>query len=105
VRAGGKGYGSGIGPGVRGKEGTAMSFLQALLLVLFGWMGSIYSPVLIGGLAGWYTIGRPLVSGIIIGIILGDVQTGIIMGAAIQMLYIGLVTPGGTMPTDVNFAA
>ena len=37
-----------------------MSFLQALLLALFGWMGSIYSPVLIGGLAGWYTIGRPL---------------------------------------------
>lgn len=34
-----------------------MSFLQALLLALFGWMGSIYSPVLIGGLAGWYTIG------------------------------------------------
>lgn len=82
-----------------------MSFLQALLLALFGWMGSIYSPVLIGGLAGWYTIGRPLVSGMIIGIILGDVQTGIIMGAAIQMLYIGLVTPGGTMPADVNFAA
>ena len=82
-----------------------MSFLQALLLALFGWMGSIYSPVLIGGLAGWYTIDRPLVSGMIIGIILGDVQTGVIMGAAIQMLYIGLVTPGGTMPADVNFAA
>lgn len=82
-----------------------MSFLQALLLALFGWMGSIYSPVLIGGLGGWYTIGRPLVSGLIIGAILGDVKTGIIMGAAIQMLYIGLVTPGGTMPADVNFAA
>jgi PTS system mannose-specific IIC component len=82
-----------------------MTFFQAFLLALFGWMGSIYSPVLIGGLAGWYTIGRPLVSGMIIGLILGDVQTGIIMGAAIQMLYIGLVTPGGTMPADVNFAA
>lgn len=41
----------------------------------------------------------------VIGIILGDVQTGIIMGAAIQMLYIGLVTPGGAMPADVNFAS
>lgn len=82
-----------------------MSIIQALLLALFGWMGSIYSPVLIGGLGGWYTIGRPLVSGFIIGAILGDIPTGIIMGAAIQMLYIGLVTPGGTMPADVNFAA
>lgn len=82
-----------------------MSIFQALLLALFGWMSSIYSPVLMGGLGGWYTLGRPLVSGMVIGIILGDVQTGIIMGAAIQMLYIGLVTPGGAMPADVNFAA
>ena len=82
-----------------------MSIFQALLLALFGWMSSIYSPVLMGGLGGWYTLGRPLVSGMVIGIILGDVQTGIIMGAAIQMLYIGLVTPGGAMPADVNFAS
>ena len=27
------------------------------------------------------------------------------MGAAIQRLYIGLVTPGGAMPADVNFAS
>ena len=82
-----------------------MSIFQALLLALFGWMSSIYSPVLMGGLGGWYTLGRPLVSGMVIGIILGDVQTGIIMGVAIQMLYIGLVTPGGAMPADVNFAS
>lgn len=82
-----------------------MSIFQALLLALFGWMSSIYSPVLMGGLGGWYTLGRSLVSGMVIGIILGDVQTGIIMGAAIQMLYIGLVTPGGAMPADVNFAS
>ena len=82
-----------------------MSIFQALLLALFGWMSSIYSPVLCGGLGGWYTLGRPLVSGMVIGMIMGDVQTGIIMGAAIQMLYIGLVTPGGAMPADVNFAS
>ena len=82
-----------------------MSIFQALLLALFGWMSSIYSPVLCGGLGGWYTLGRPLVSGMVIGIIMGDVQTGIIMGAAIQMLYIGLATPGGAMPADVNFAS
>jgi PTS system mannose-specific IIC component len=49
--------------------------------------------------------GRPLVSGLIIGVILGDIQQGIIIGAAIQAMYIGLVTPGGAMPADVNFAA
>lgn len=82
-----------------------MTLLQALIIGLLGWMSSIYSPVLVGGLGGWYTLGRPLVSGMVIGLILGDVQTGIILGAAIQSLYIGLVTPGGSMPSDVNFAA
>ncbi len=82
-----------------------MSFWQALLIAVLGYASSIYSPWLIGGLAGWYTLGRPLVSGLIIGAILGDIPTGIMLGAAIQALYIGLVTPGGAMPADVNFAA
>lgn len=82
-----------------------MNLFQAIILGLLGWMSSIYSPVLIGGLGGWYTLGRPLVSGLVIGLIMGDVSQGIMLGAAIQMLYIGLVTPGGAMPADVNFAA
>jgi mannose/fructose/N-acetylgalactosamine-specific phosphotransferase system component IIC len=82
-----------------------VSFWQALLIAVLGYASSIYSPWLIGGLAGWYTLGRPLVSGLIIGAILGDIPTGIMLGAAIQALYIGLVTPGGAMPADVNFAA
>ena len=80
-----------------------MSFVQALLIALFGYLSSIYSPWL--PLAGWYTLGRPLISGFIIGLILGDVQTGILMGAAVQAVFIGLVTPGGTMPGDANIAA
>lgn len=82
-----------------------MSIWQALLIALIGYMSSIYSPWLYGGLAGWYTTGRPFVAGMIIGLILGDIKTGIMMGAAVQALYIGLVTPGGAMPADVNFAA
>jgi mannose/fructose/N-acetylgalactosamine-specific phosphotransferase system component IID len=82
-----------------------MTLWQALLISIIGYFSSIYSPWLIGLLGGWYTTGRPLVSGLIIGLILGDVQQGIIIGAAIQAMYIGLVTPGGSMPADVNFAA
>ena len=80
-----------------------MNLFQALLIALLGYLSSIYSPWL--SLGGWYTIGRPLVAGFLIGLILGDVQQGIILGAAVQALYIGLVTPGGSMPADVNFAA
>ncbi|WP_018963662.1 PTS system mannose/fructose/sorbose family transporter subunit IID [Coprothermobacter platensis] len=82
-----------------------MSFWQALAIGLIGYMSSIYSPWLYGGLAGWYTTGRPFIAGMLIGLILGDIRTGILMGAAVQALYIGLVTPGGAMPADVNFAA
>ena len=35
-------------------------------------------------------------------LIVGDVQTGIIVGAAIQVIYIALVTPGGTVSADVR---
>lgn len=71
-----------------------MTLLQALLIALFGYLSSNYSPWCFGQLGGWYTMGRPLVSGLIIGVILGDVRTGILMGAAVQTLYIGLVITG-----------
>lgn len=82
-----------------------MTVLQAIFIALFGYLSSNYSPWVFGQLGGWYTMGRPLISGLIIGIILGDVPTGILMGAAVQTLYIGLVTPGLSMPADLNFAA
>lgn len=81
-----------------------MNLIQAILLGIFGYLSSNYNPWGFGQLLGWYGIGRPLVSGMIIGIILNDVQTGILMGAAVQTLYIGLVTPGLSMPADINTA-
>lgn len=50
-------------------------------------------------------IGRPLVAGLIVGIILGDVKNGVIAGAMVQALFIGQITPGGAMPADVNWAS
>lgn len=82
-----------------------MTLIQAVLIALAGYLSSNYSPWVFGQLGGWYTMGRPLIAGLIIGIILGDIQTGILMGAAVQTLYIGLVTPGLSMPADLNFAA
>ena len=53
---------------------------------------------------GNYTLGRPLVAGLVVGIILGDVTDGILVGMAIQVVYIALVTPGGTVSADVRAA-
>ncbi|MEG0593509.1 MAG: PTS sugar transporter subunit IIC, partial [Coprobacillus sp.] len=39
---------------------------------------------------------------LVCGIILGDVTTGILVGTAMQVVYIALVTPGGTVSADVR---
>ena len=55
-----------------------------------------------GQAVGNYTIGRPLVGGLVCGIILGNLQLGIACGVAMQLVYIALVTPGGTVSADVR---
>ena len=50
------------------KEERFMTLFQALLIALFGYLSSNYSPWCFGQLGGWYTMGRPLVSGLIIGV-------------------------------------
>ena len=78
----------------------SISVWQAALLGIFACLASM--PGMGGSVIGNYTLGRPLVGGLVVGIILGDVQTGIIAGAAAQMVYIALVTPGGTVSADVR---
>ena len=73
---------------------------QAALLGLFACLASM--PGMGGSAIGNYTLGRPLVGGLVCGIILGDVRTGILVGSAMQLLYIALVTPGGTVSADVR---
>jgi PTS system mannose-specific IIC component len=82
-----------------------MQLWQAVLIALIGYSAANWSIPLFGNIGGWWTVGRPLVAGLIIGIILNDVKQGIILGCAIQAMYIGLVTVGGVIPADINFAA
>ena len=82
-----------------------MTLFQAFLIGLFAYLGSKRTPWFFGVTGGWNMIGRPLVAGLIVGIILGDVTNGVIAGAMVQALFIGQITPGGAMPADVNWAA
>ena len=77
-----------------------ISWLQAALLGLFACLSSM--PGLGGTSIGNYTLGRPLVGGLISGLILGDIKLGIVCGVAMQLVYIALVTPGGTVSADVR---
>jgi PTS system mannose-specific IIC component len=66
---------------------------MASMTSVIGALGTTYS---------WYTLSRPLVASLIVGIILGDISTSIMVGAAIQIVYIALVTPGGTVSADLR---
>lgn len=77
-----------------------ISWIQAALLGLFACLSSM--PGLGGTSIGNYTLGRPLIGGLVCGIILGDLSTGILVGCAMQIIYIALVTPGGTVSADVR---
>ncbi len=65
-----------------------MSFFSGIFNSLLGYCGSIYGPWLLGAVGGWSVIGRPLVAGGIIGAILGDVKTGILIGGLQYKHYI-----------------
>ena len=77
-----------------------ISWLQAIILGIFACLSSM--PGMGGTTIGNYTLGRPLVAGLVCGIVLGDIQAGVLVGAAMQVVYISLVTPGGTVSADVR---
>lgn len=79
-----------------------MSILQIILIALFIYLGSIGS--IVGNTFGWYTLGRPLVAALVVGVILGDVHAAMVVGIALQIMYMGNVTPGGAVAWDLSYA-
>ncbi len=80
-----------------------INVLQAALIAFVGYSGARWAIPL--GDFGWWTVGRPLVAGLVIGIILGDAAYGVMLGAAVNSLYLGTITVGGVAASDINFAA
>lgn len=79
-----------------------MNMLQIFLVALFIYLGSIGS--IVGNTIGWYTLGRPLVASFIVGLVMGDLQTAMIVGIPLQIMYMGNVTPGGAVAWDLSYA-
>lgn len=77
-----------------------MNFVQALLCGIFYYLNA--SPWVMG--AGFYTIGKPLVLGFLVGLVLGDPVQGTIVGATIQLIYLGVMSTGGSYPADASLA-
>ena len=77
-----------------------MSILTATLLSLLYFWGN--SAFVLG--VNWWTVMRPLVSGFLAGVILGDPVKGAMVGAQINILYLGFIGAGGALPGDICLA-
>ena len=44
---------------------------------------------------------RPIITGMLVGLVMGDLKTGIILGATLEMVFIGSITLGAAVPPDV----
>ena len=81
-----------------------MSLIQALLIGVFAYLGRNQVPWLFGTTGGFYCVGRPLVAGAIVGLILGDVTTGVLCGVAVQAMYLGQIVAGGGAEAAIALA-
>ncbi len=76
-------------------------FLHALLMAFIVWMLNSVCPMWLK----WATyLGAPLISGLINGIILGDISYGLVFGATVMMAFLGLAVVGNAVPSDVCLA-
>jgi mannose/fructose/N-acetylgalactosamine-specific phosphotransferase system component IIC len=84
-----------------GEGETGVSLFQAILVGIGYYLSN--SPWLAGN-GGFFGLYRPLVAGFLVGIILGDPVEGARIGAAINILYLGFISAGGSIPADPSVA-
>ncbi|MDD2964988.1 MAG: PTS sugar transporter subunit IIC [Bacteroidales bacterium] len=71
-------------------------FVQAVLLGLVACLG-----VMDGRWLGITMIDRPLVMCSLVGLVLGDLQAGVLIGASLELIFLGNVAIGAATPPDI----
>lgn len=79
-----------------------LSIVQSLLIAV--WVAAVMSRSLLGGATLTLRF-SPLMTGLVAGLVMGDVQQAMIVTAALQLIYMGVFSPGGTMPAEPAIAA
>lgn len=77
----------------------SITIVQAVLLGIVYWLAVGNLPFV-----GLWSLQRPLVCGLLTGIILGDPVQGAVVGATINLVYLGFMSAGGSMPADMGLA-
>lgn len=75
-----------------------ITLFQAILV------GVVYYCASSFWLHGWQTVTRPFIGATLVGLVLGDPTQGAIVGANIQLVYMGWMLVGGGVTTDSAFA-
>lgn len=80
-----------------------ITLIQAILVGVVYYLGFVGTPwfLLLGGIS---IIQKPLVAGVLVGIILGDPVQGAIIGAAVQLPFIAYIFAGGAQANDPGLA-
>lgn len=79
-----------------------LSVMQSLLIAL--WVAAVMSRWLGGGATLTLRF-SPLMTGLVVGIVMGNVPQAMIVTASLQMIYMGVFSPGGSMPAEPSIAA
>lgn len=53
---------------------------------------------------GYWMISRPIFAGPLIGLLMGDLTTGLIVGASVELMYMGILPIGGSVPPNAQIA-
>lgn len=54
---------------------------------------------------GGFNINTVIFNAVFVGLVMGDMKSAMIIGASIQLIYLGIVAAGGNQPTDPCLAA
>lgn len=76
-----------------------MTLIQAILCGVVYWLAVGNLPFV-----GLWSLQRPLVCGTLVGCILGHPIEGAVIGATINLVYLGFMSAGGSMPADMGLA-
>ena len=74
--------------------------IKAILIGLVNVVGVIDSRLI-----GRQNIGRPLILSTLAGLVLGDIHTGIVLGASLELISMGFVAIGAAGPPDMQIGS
>ena len=79
-----------------------ISLFQAIIIGILYYL-TVAAPPWFGGL-GSVSLRQPIVAGTVVGIILGQPLQGLIIGATINVLFLGFISAGGTVASEPGIA-